>query len=698
MNRKRFLTLTALLTVLISVSVLLAGCGGGIKPQEVAEEYLRLWKEGRYKEAYSFLTSQSAEKISEEDFIKKYENIYQGIELNAISYEMDEPVEDGERVIIPFTAVYDTALAGKMTYQFQLPMEKEEESWKIDWSPALIFPQMEDGDKIRVSTTEPSRGEIFDRNGDPLALNQYATTVWGNLDKIGDPEDFAAKLAPLLDLKPENVMEKLNSKEAQRDRIAVFKAYLPGTLSQELEEKLLAIKGVGIDSKRFTPIRYYPEGTLLAHTLGYTGAISEEELEKLSDQGYEAHHKIGKAGLEQAYEKELVGKRGYSIDIIGEDNKKKLTLTSADKEDGMDLHLTIDLPLQQKAEELLSAKLPKDQRGTIVILEPATGEILAMASAPTFDPNIFSFRISQEDWEKLNDKDRKPLFNRVTQGLYPPGSTFKPFTAAMALEEGKLTPDFVFKEEITQNQWKPQGKEWPYPPITRVPHPAGPLNLENALIWSDNIFFAYAAMEVGKEAFQDYAGRYGLGDAIPFDLGVAKSKISNKAELESEKLLADSGYGQGELLITPLQMASTFSALANDGSIMRPRVVESLYKMEGEEYVAQQTYEPEVWKADVMKAETISILLPALEKVVSDREGTGHAVHIEDMPIAGKTGTAEVGENKDREISWFTGFTRENDPNLLVCVALEAPAKKDGEVKMDITRELFSYIQKKFGN
>jgi len=698
MKPKRFFTLTALVTTLIFVSILLAGCGGGVKPQEIAEEYLRLWKDGRYKEAYALLASQSAEKITEEDFIKKHENIYRGIELSSISYEMEEPVEDEERVIIPFTASYDSALAGKMEYQFQLPMVKEDESWKIDWSPALIFPQMEDGDKVRVTTTEPSRGEIFDRNGNPLALNQYATTVWGNLDKIEDAEDFASKLAPLLDLKPEDVMEKLNSKEAQRDRIAIFKAYLPGTLSQELEEKLLAIKGVGIDSKRFTPIRYYPEGTILAHTLGYIGSITEEELKELSDQGYEAHHKIGKAGLEQAYEKELVGKRGYSIDIMGEDNKKKLTLASAPKEDGMDLHLTIDLPLQQKAEELLASKLPKDQRGTVVILEPSTGEILAMASAPSFDPNIFSFRISQEDWDKLNDKDRKPLFNRVTQGLYPPGSTFKPFTAAMALEEGKITPDFVFKEEVTQNQWKPRDKEWPYPPITRVPHPSGPLNLENALKWSDNIFFAYAAMEVGKEAFQDYAGRYGFGDAIPFDLGVAKSKLSNKGDLESEKLLADSGYGQGELLITPLQMASTFSALANEGSIMRPRIVESLYRMEGEEYVAQQTYKPEVWKESVMKAETISTLLPALEKVVSDSDGTGHAVYMEDMPIAGKTGTAEVGENKDREIAWFIGFTRENDPNLLVCVALEAPAKKGGEIKMDIAKELFSYIHMKLGN
>lgn len=698
MNTKRFFTLTALLTALISVSILLTGCGGGVKPQEVAEEYLSSWKDGRYQEAYAFLTSESAGKITEEDFIKKYENIYRGIEVTSISYEMEEPVEDEERVIIPFTATYDSALAGKMEYRFQLPMEKEDETWKIHWSPSLIFPQMEDGDKIRVSSTESIRGEIFDRNGNPLALNRYATTVWGNLDKIEDPEDFSTKLAPLLDLSPENVMEKLNTKEAQRDRIAIFKAYLPGTLTNELEEKLLAIKGVGIDSKRFTPIRYYPEGTLLAHTLGYTGAISEEELKELSDQGYEAHHKIGKAGLEQAYERELVGKRGYSIDIVGEDNKKKLTLASASKEDGMDLHLTIDLPLQQKAEELLSSKLPNDQRGTVVILEPSTGEILAMASAPTFDPNVFSFRISQEDWDELNDKDRKPLFNRVTQGLYPPGSTFKPFTAAMALEEGKLTPDFVFEEKVTQNQWKPQDKKWPYPPITRVPHPAGPLNLENALKWSDNIFFAYAAMEVGKEAFQDYAGRYGLGDAIPFDLGVAKSKVSNKGDLESEKLLADSGYGQGELLITPLQMASTFSALANEGSIMRPRIVESLYRTEGEEYTAQQTNEPEVWKTGVMKAETISTLVPSLEKVVSDPEGTGHAVHIEDMLIAAKTGTAEVGENKDGEISWFIGFTRENDPNLLVCVALEAPAKKGGEVKMDIARELFSYIHQKFGN
>ena len=235
-------------------------------------------------------------------------------------------------------------------------------------------------------------------------------------------------------------------------------------------------------------------------------------------------------------------------------------------------HLTIDIDLQKRAEEVLNVLLP-DIAAAVVVIDPTTGALETIASNPTYNLNDFVRGISDEDWNALISSSGKPLFNHATTGLYPPGSIFKPFTASLALESGVITKNTEFTQKIENDLWTPSGfGAWTYPAIKRIKlnNRPTPLNMRTAMITSDNIYFAYAALKSGQEGFMAFAQSIGLGEAIPFELSTAKSQLKNDATEFNIKYLADSGYGQGEMLFTPLQLAAAFGAFANNGDIMQP--------------------------------------------------------------------------------------------------------------------------------
>jgi penicillin-binding protein len=336
-----------------------------------------------------------------------------------------------------------------------------------------------------------------------------------------------------------------------------------------------------------------------------------------------------------------------------------------------------------------------DTAGTVIIMDPFTGAIEAMCSYPTYDLNLFTRGIGEEDYQKLLDRKNKPLFNRLTQGLYPPGSVFKPFTAAAALQTGAITKDYVFDETIEDDYWIPtKYGRWQWSAIkrTEIKYRETPLNLHNAVLHSDNIYFANAALLTGIDDFTEYVESIGLGEAIPFELSVSRSQLLNKDSEMNLMLLADSGYGQGEVLITPLQMASSFCAFANGGDIPVPHIVKGIYRTDGTEYITEYETSPVVWKEDVLGGRTIDILESMMKDVVdSDYNGTGSKLKVRDCVIAGKTGTAEIGNDKNREIAWFAGYRTgvERKDARLVLVMLEVPVgDKYSNLKFDIARQL----------
>ncbi|MFS8500221.1 MAG: penicillin-binding transpeptidase domain-containing protein [Caldicoprobacter sp.] len=647
-------------------------------PKETANAYLEAWKQGNYQDMYELLSVESQSSINQQDFVNRYTNIFSAIKLDKLEITAQEIVIEEDEAYLPFKAQFYTNTVGTFEYEYTLPLVLEDKQWKISWSPSLIFPIMGEGDKVRIKQHTAKRGTITDREGNPLAVDGPAYTVGAKPSAIPDIDSFVKALASLIEMDESAIHSILNQKwvKDNPDFFVPIKN-LPFNISEEYKSELLKVKGVMLSSKSYTT-RQYPMEQAFAHVTGYVQKINQDELKEKASKGYEADDLIGRQGIEAALEESLRGQKGYTLYIEDQEGKQKYIIASVEAQDGNDVMLTIDPHLQKTAYEAL-----KDHRGSVIALNPSTGEILAMVSQPSFDPNVFPVGVSPSLWKAISQDPNHPLVNRCIQSLYPPGSVFKPFTAAMALELGVITPETVVPE-AQKEEWIPSSN-WTAPPIRRVPHPAGDVNLRNAIVWSDNIFFAWTGLKIGYRNFESLATRYGIGQALPFILPVKNSQVKNDATQWSDALLANTSYGQGEMLITPLQLAAMYTAFYNGGKMMLPQIIKEIRTSSGQ---IVESLQPKPWLESAIPQQHVETLLPMLVDTVEDPTGTAHRVKIPGLTIAGKTGTAQVGD-KTQEIAWFIGFTLNSEKPLLVCVALEVPAGQ-GDVKLDIARRMFT--------
>ena len=620
-------------------------------------------------------------KIDKETFLNKYEAIFSGLGVEEVEVtDLDGPDENG---VYTYNATYRTKDYGDFTNAYKLTV------WpgvggagKVMWDYSQIFPEMEAGSSVRVKTLTASRGEIFAADGTVLAANGYADTVFMDTANVEDIAAVAAAAGPVTGLSASEITEKYNKAQEKNTPIVTLGTFLPGKLTERQRQTLLAVAGLGIDDKMYTPIREYPLGESAAHMMGYMGYPLDEE-------GQAAEEKAGVSGLEMAYDKQMRGQNGKIVYIEDRWGRNIRTLWEKEKQEGQDLRLTINTGLQQTAYEALGTHLDytKGQSGVAIVLDAKTGFVEAMATYPSFDDNLFTFGMSEETWDFLKaPESNQPLFFRATQGQYPPGSVIKPFTAAAALEANAITPETEFEGEIVDNKWTPTEAGWDGRYITRVENSGTPLKLYNGLIESDNIYFAYIAMKLGAETFAEYMERIGMESAVLFDLPVKDANLINSDSQMTRSRLADSGYGQGQLLVTPLQMAVMYTAFANGtGNMMKPVLVEKLCRTEGLDYTTVSQTEPAVWINGAVKSGTLDILAPILHDVVE--EGTGKAARIRGVKIAGKTGTAEKFDDKSREISWFAGYWLDGYYDRLVIVMVDV-ATEEGPVKFEIAKEL----------
>lgn len=416
--------------------------------------------------------------------------------------------------------------------------------------------------------------------------------------------------------------------------------------SIELKEQLLQIPGIKITS---TKSRVYPLGEASAHLVGYVQNITADELKENRGKGYTSTSVIGKAGLEKKYEKRLKGKDGVEIYIEDSDGKRKKDIAKIDVQNGETIKLTIDSTMQSKLYNEL-----KNDAGFFVVMHPNTGALLALVSTPSYNPNDFTLGLSTEKWNSIKNNENKPMLTRYLQS-YCPGSTFKAVTGAVGLTTGKLSTSDIFS--YSGLSWKKDG--WGQYDITTLTAYSGPKNLENAMIHSDNIYFAQAALQIGAKSFTSGLKQIKFGENIDFTLGNIKSQYANNGEISNEKVLADSGYGQGEILVNPIHMASIYSAFANDGNMIKP------YLEEGTEtsYLVEGAFTKEA--ANTIKEDLI--------QVVENQEGTAKDMRVQGRTIAGKTGTAELKGSKDAEadvLGWFDCFTSDNDSNQLLVISM----------------------------
>ncbi len=537
---------------------------------------------------------------------------------------------------------------------------------------------LSENNRVRMVTLPASRGMIKDRNGETLvsirpAFNLYLTPedAW-NLDSSLD------KLAQRISLDREKLKKKIAQTKSFKE--VLIKGDIPREEVAFVEENNMSLPGIRI---RAEPLRNYVFNSLASHTLGYLGEISKASLERLKDPAYRQGDFVGKNGLENIYESLLRGKKGYKeveVDVSGRELK---TLRKIPPESGNNLILTLDVKIQEELEKLMTKTAEQNMNGSVVVMKVQTGEIIAITSKPSFDPNKFAAGISTRNWRDLVTDEWHPLQNRSIHGQYPPGSTYKIVTAIAGLGEGVIKPDTSifcpghFKLGRGRYRcWKKSGH--------------GFMNLHDALVQSCDVYFYTIGHRLGIDTIAKYAKRFGLGRSTRLGLSQEKKglvpttqwKLLNKKEPWQLGETISASIGQGFNLVTPIQQVIMMAAVANRGILLKPYLVK---RIEGPEGQLRQEFFPEIIGQIGVDPDHLEQVRMALRDVVNGARGTGKKSRLKNIIVSGKTGTAQVVRMKSdeelekgeaipvkyRDHAWFVAFAPYEKPVLAVAIIVE---------------------------
>ncbi|MDC3412207.1 penicillin-binding transpeptidase domain-containing protein [Aquibacillus sp. 3ASR75-11] len=635
-----------------------------VTPDDVMKEYVDNWNEQKFSEMYDMLSNESRELYPTEKYVDRYQKIYNDLQVENLDIsfeglseeEQKTSLEEG-KATIPIN-VKMTTLAGPIEFQYETTLvqqdSEDEKSWNVTWDPGLIFPALKDGGDIRFETEYPKRGEIFDRNGNGLAVNAPIYEIGVVPSKLGDdPDQMKEKIASLLTMDIESIETALNAGWVQPDLFVPLKK-VPTTYANL--EKLWELEPV---MKKDTTGRLYPYGKATAHLTGYIGKITAEELNEMEPGVYSQNDVIGKRGLEQLFESRLKGEKGIKVVVTQEEaNKEDVILAEKPVKHGEDITLTINADIQKAIYTSY-----QENAGTAASINPKTGQTLALVSSPAFDPNDLTYGISQEQWSKLQEDPNKPLINRFA-ATYSPGSTFKPITASIGLKSGVIKPGEGI--EIDGLTWK-KDNSWGNYEVKRVSESNEPVDVTDALIRSDNIYFAKKAVEMGSDTLTNGLKSFGFGEDFPFEYPIESSSITSSGSISSEVQLADTGYGQGQIQLSALHLATAYTPILNDGNLIKPTL----------ELDAETS---QVWSEDLLTTDQAQLIQEALRKVVSAPNGTARGANVEDLTLSGKTGTAELkksGEEKGQENGWFVAYPT-NEQDILIAMMVEKIENEQG--------------------
>ncbi|MHB9290932.1 penicillin-binding protein PBP4(5) [Latilactobacillus curvatus] len=536
----------------------------------------------------------------------------------------------GTYATLRFTATMQTKIGKLKAQHYETTINKSGNAWKVRWTPAMLFPQMSGDDTLQLTTTPATRGQIYDRNHQLLAKNGtviQAGLIPGQLGTGTTRTTNLQNIATAWDVKVTSLETLLKQSWVTNDTFVPVKVVtdtptLTGTNYQTIGS------------------RTYPLGEAAAQLIGYVGNATAEDIKHTPTLTTDSQ--VGKAGLEQTDDKQLRGTDGGELYILH--GKQATVLLKTKAKAGKDLTLTIDATKQKAAYAALN-----DQAGAVVTMDPTNGELLTLASAPSYDPNKFVNGISQTDYDTYANNKSLPFVSRFAQ-RYAPGSTFKILTAAIALQNKTITTDTT--KSISGLKWQ-ENSSWGSYKVTRTVD-ASPENMTQALVNSDNIWFAQTALKMGASAYlKGLAPLFKTQATLPITQN--KAQISNSGKLASDTLLADTAYGQGQLLLSPIQQAAMYSSIANGGVMQQPRLIKD-----------QKTARTTVFdQSDANAVKT------ALTHVVSDASGTAHGLAISGHNIAAKTGTAELKLKQDTD-GKQNGFlvAMDADNNSYLTVAL----------------------------
>ena len=652
---KKFLIVLLFILVIAGIAIgIIVYRTNQTEPSIALKDYFEKLSNGEYEAMYDYVITDT----SKEDFVTRIKNIYEGIEAKNISTTVLTNTEDEDNsniVNVTYNNSMDT-IAGNMSFMNTVKLQKQDEGYKILWNSSVIFPDLKDEYKVRVSTLDSTRGAIYDRNDIAIAKDGEANSVGLVPGKMDDTSDLG-KLAELLGITEDTINNALSASYVKDDTFVPLRKISKD--EQDLKNQLLQIKGVLITdiNARIYP---YKEATSIL-----TGYVQDDE---------------GKTGLEYAYNDRLKGEDGAEIYITDESGNKIKTLATKEVKNGENIKTTIDINIQQKLYNEF-----KDDEGASVAMNYNTGEVLALVSTPSYDANDMSLGVTDTEWNNLQNDEKKPMFNRYL-ATYVPGSSLKPVVGAIGLKYNSFTADDDFGRSGTR--WQ-NDSSWGDLYITTLETYSGPANLRNALVYSDNIYFAKAALKIGRSNFQKGLEDFGFNDKISFVQDISKSTYGS---MDSDASVANSGYGQDQMLVNPIHMAMIYSSFANGGNMVMPVLersennnsstniingTSSSSNLSSSSFGTSNNASTKYYKENVISSEIANTIKQDLIAVVE--EGTGRAAKVEGKTIAGKTGTAEIkADQQDKdgtEIGWFDAF---DEDGLLVVSMCENVKDKGG--------------------
>ena len=630
--------------VLLIVSVFFV-FNQGKSNEQVVTEYFELLKKKDYKQMYQMLNPKIVYTPTQKYFVEKYKEFYEEIDAKNIQIK----ILDEQDSVIEYLIYIDT-LAGRITYRNKVGVKDEQ----IQFNKNLIMDGYTDGCKIKITTYNPEkRGRILDSNGKVLAEDGKGYSVGLVKGKLNGENDYG-QIAQYLETDVETLQKKMSASWINDDSFVPIKTVSEATKNDLINKNILGINGVKIST---VSIRTYPYDKVASHIVGYVQNVNAEDLKKHKNEGYNSTSVIGRNGIEAAYEEKLKGITSGKIELVDKNDKVIKELCHKEvKMSPQDITLTIDIDLQQS----LYNEYQNDKSASVA-LNPKTGEVLALVSTPSYSNNDFVLGLSTDKWNALNNDVNQPLMSRYKQ-TYTPGSSMKPITAAIGLETKTIDPN---KDLGTKDKWQ-KDSSWGNYYVTTL-HAPSPNNLKNAITYSDNVYFARSALNIGKDNLFTYYKNLKIGEKIPFELALNKSQYINKNQKVSDQLIADSGYGQGQILMNPVQLASIYSAFVNNGSIYQPHIVQGQTK---------------TWIKNVFSKETTKTIKEDLINAIADKNGTGHAIYHDNVVLAGKTGTAEIKQSQSdttgTELGWFTVMTTDEKQPILMTTVVEDVKNRGG--------------------
>ena len=636
--------------------------------------YFDAFKAEDYNLMYSLLSKATQDTNTLEDFARRNRDALNIMSAGSFDYQILSTLVNPYSAEVSFSITYHTALVGDIQRDMVARLALEDNQWKLQWDEGLILPELVGGNVLKMDYSVPSRGEIYDHNGKPLVAQSDANAFYVLPGNVTD-EGLGTLLSEVWRLCG-------ISQDVLADEIFNTPAQYPIPLceaSKDESERITSIAPSGLYWYEYNS-RYYFEQGVGSNVIGYTLGIGEDELDKYRRLGYQGDERVGKSGIEQWAEGYLSGKHGGTLYVISPDGQIVTRLAESAPEPADSVYLTIDRNLQYYAEQSI-----KGFTGAVVVMERDTGRILAMASSPSFDSNLFQ-PDNPNSQTQIGELVPGSLLNRASQGQYPLGSVFKIITMAAGMESGLYIPDTTYPCEYEWTKLPDQVRhDWTWQHCqdrlaaglecnTSDSVPSGPLTLSEGLMRSCNPFF----WDIGYTLYQNnrsndianMARSFGLGNLtgiqqIAENAGQINDPNGDPIEVVNQAI------GQGTVQVTPLQVVRFMAALGNGGTLYRPQLVEKIQPIEG---AALTAFKPEATGTLPLTPERLQLIQDAMISVVQDPRGTANfRLRGLNIPVAGKTGTAESGDVRPH--AWFAGYTMASEntglPDIAIAVVLE---------------------------